>query len=99
VFTTAQLRQNALLLHLPIKPFEQTVKALILTGFYLSHVASSSFKKKKLYIPSHFSHPRLPCQEMRLFGDLTPFIPLSLIRRGGRFWKEGLTPLLNTPHY
>jgi len=33
---------------------------------------------------------------IRIFGDLTPCVPLSLIRRGGRFLKEGLTPLLNT---
>jgi hypothetical protein len=32
-----------------------------------------------------------------LLGDLTPCVPLSLLRRGGKILKEGLTPLLNTP--
>jgi hypothetical protein len=29
--------------------------------------------------------------------NLTPFVPLSFLRRGGRKKKEGLSPLLNTP--
>jgi len=33
-----------------------------------------------------------------LFVNLTPYIPLSLRRRGGKvFLEEGLTPLLDTP--
>ncbi len=32
-----------------------------------------------------------------LFVDLTPFIPLSLIRRGGNILKDGLAPLLDAP--
>jgi hypothetical protein len=31
------------------------------------------------------------------YGNLTPLIPLSLTRRGGREEKEGLALLLNTP--
>ena len=30
------------------------------------------------------------------YGDLTPFVPLSLIRRGGKVGR-GASPLLNTP--
>jgi len=33
----------------------------------------------------------------RLYINLTPLIPLSLRRRGGRFYEEGLMPLLNSP--
>jgi len=34
----------------------------------------------------------------RFFINLTPLIPLSLERRGGKYFiEEGLTPLLNTP--
>jgi hypothetical protein len=32
----------------------------------------------------------------RLFINLTPFIPLSLTRRGGRDFREGLRPSLTT---
>jgi len=38
-----------------------------------------------------------PDSPIRIFGDLTPCVPLSLIRRGGFIAEEGLTPLLNTP--
>jgi len=36
-------------------------------------------------------------KEVRLFGDLTPCVPLSLIRRGGDFEKRGYAPLKH-PH-
>jgi len=32
---------------------------------------------------------------MRLFINLTPFIPLSLKRRGGRDFREGRSPSLS----
>jgi len=32
------------------------------------------------------------------YGDLTPLSPSPYLRRGGKFGKEGLTPLLDTPH-
>lgn len=33
--------------------------------------------------------------QSRLFNDLTPFIPLPLLRRGGRILERGLAPLLD----
>ena len=40
---------------------------------------------------------------LRIYGDLTPFVPLSIIWRcilsmRGIIIEEGLTLLLNTPH-
>jgi len=41
-----------------------------------------------------FINPGMAC-----FGvNLTPLIPLSLKRRGGKNIREGLSPLLNVPY-
>jgi len=44
------------------------------------------------------SNPSRECQTalMKLFINLTPLIPLSLPRRGGRDLREGLSPLSQT---
>ena len=39
----------------------------------------------------------LPPVVNRERGDPIPCIPFPLMRGRGRFWKEGLTPLLDTP--
>ncbi len=39
MFLTAQLDQNAILLHLSIKPSEQTIKTLIFSSRYFSPIA------------------------------------------------------------
>jgi len=66
VFMAAHFSPNTLLLHLFVKPFKQTFEALILAGYYLSHIASTPFSstdmKRKCNKQSHFSGHKLPCQ-------------------------------------
>jgi hypothetical protein len=51
----AQLGQNTILLHLPVEPLEQTVKALIITGSHFSQVASLPFYKYYLAVSSRIN--------------------------------------------
>jgi hypothetical protein len=43
VFPAAQFRQNTILLHLPVEPLEQTIKAFFFTSCNFSQVASLPF--------------------------------------------------------
>lgn len=40
MFTTADFGQDTMHLNLFVKPLEQTLKALVLVGYYISHIAS-----------------------------------------------------------
>ena len=44
MFAPAQFRQNTILLYFPGESLEQTVKALVVSGFHFSQVASHPFR-------------------------------------------------------